>query len=300
MAETLGHDARTRCKRVIGEYPRWAPDETEAPQVSGYLGEGHSNVSVLLSGRHARWVLRLPRPGLPHGLDRHRELIIHERAAAAGLAPPVLYHDVAAGILLTAFVDASPEQGDPAPRSRGDDPATVAALLRAIHDLDPELPAPPGGDAPVLDTPTCLQESRATLSSDPLQDLDSMARRALAVCAERLAGTRAESRLCHNDLIRANRIDDGQRLLAIDWEYACHGDPFFDLANAAWEFDPASQGSLLRHYLGREEERGEAQRFADQLCMQAAIACCWHAERGQADLAAKARTRLCDQLRAQG
>ena len=36
---------------------------------------------------------------------------------------------------------------------------------------------------------------------------------------------------CHNDLLNANFIDDGERLRIVDWEYAGMGDRFFDLAN---------------------------------------------------------------------
>ena len=36
---------------------------------------------------------------------------------------------------------------------------------------------------------------------------------------------------CHNDLLNANFLDDGERLCIVDWEYAGMGDRFFDLAN---------------------------------------------------------------------
>ena len=49
---------------------------------------------------------------------------------------------------------------------------------------------------------------------------------------------------CHNDLLNANFIDDGERLRIVDWEYAGMGDPFFDLANFAinHELDASRQG----------------------------------------------------------
>ena len=36
---------------------------------------------------------------------------------------------------------------------------------------------------------------------------------------------------CHNDLLNANFITDGERIWIVDWEYAGMGDRFFDLAN---------------------------------------------------------------------
>ena len=45
----------------------------------------------------------------------------------------------------------------------------------------------------------------------------------------------APLRPCHNDLLAANFIQDGDRLWIVDWEYAGMGDPFFDLGNFAVE-----------------------------------------------------------------
>ncbi|MEO1080518.1 MAG: choline/ethanolamine kinase family protein [Pseudomonadota bacterium] len=300
MAEAPEDDVHARCQRVIEAFHRWAPDEPEAPRVSGCLNEGHSNISLLLTGHRASWVLRLARSGYVHGVDRSRELIFHGRAAAAGLAPRVLFHDLAAGILLTEFVGASTGK-TPHLRSASadprDDPESIAALLRAIHGLDSNLPdAQENHCASRLDTPAYLRDWRSSLSHDPLESLDASALRSLMECSERLTEGPVNDCLCHNDLLRANRVHDGQRLLAIDWEYASLGDPYFDLANAAWELTAVRQVELLHHYLGRREEPREAQRFADQLRMQAAISCCWHDVRGQSELATKARARLCNML----
>src|SRR5206468_1768757 len=38
-------------------------------------------------------------------------------------------------------------------------------------------------------------------------------------------------RPCHNDLLNANFIDNGERIRIVDWEYAGMGDPFFDPGN---------------------------------------------------------------------
>jgi thiamine kinase-like enzyme len=36
---------------------------------------------------------------------------------------------------------------------------------------------------------------------------------------------------CHNDLLAANLIDDGERVAIIDYEYAGNNDPCFELGN---------------------------------------------------------------------
>src|SRR5207245_7678561 len=59
-------------------------------------------------------------------------------------------------------------------------------------------------------------------------------------------------RICHNDLLNANFIDDGASIRIVDWEYAGMGDPFFDLGNFAvnHELDPSGERALLAAYFG--------------------------------------------------
>ena len=58
--------------------------------------------------------------------------------------------------------------------------------------------------------------------------------------------------LCHNDMLPANLIDDGQRLWLLDWEYAGAGHPLFDLAHAstAAGLSLEQQRALLEAYPG--------------------------------------------------
>ena len=56
---------------------------------------------------------------------------------------------------------------------------------------------------------------------------------------------------CHNDLLNANFLDDGE-IRIVDWEYAGMGDRFFDLANLSvnQEFGVAEDEILLTSYFG--------------------------------------------------
>ena len=62
----------------------------------------------------------------------------------------------------------------------------------------------------------------------------------------------AEPRPCHNDLLNANFLDDGEHLRIVDWEYAGMGDVFFDLANFSinHELDSTASAVLLEEYFG--------------------------------------------------
>jgi thiamine kinase-like enzyme len=59
-------------------------------------------------------------------------------------------------------------------------------------------------------------------------------------------------RPCHNDLLNANFIDDGERIRIVDWEYAGMGDPFFDLGNFSVNhgLDADEDAILLAAYEG--------------------------------------------------
>jgi thiamine kinase-like enzyme len=57
---------------------------------------------------------------------------------------------------------------------------------------------------------------------------------------------------CHNDLLTANFLHDGERLVIVDWEYAGMGDRYFDLGNFAVnnELGDAEEEHLLEAYFG--------------------------------------------------
>ena len=55
---------------------------------------------------------------------------------------------------------------------------------------------------------------------------------------------------CHNDLLGANLLHDGQRIQIVDWEYSGMGDRYFDLGNFAVnnELGPDDEEVLLTRY----------------------------------------------------
>jgi len=66
---------------------------------------------------------------------------------------------------------------------------------------------------------------------------------------------------CHNDLLNANFLRDGDHIWIVDYEYAGMGDVFFDLGNLAVNngLDEAAQERLLQHYfLGDVRDRHRA------------------------------------------
>ena len=58
---------------------------------------------------------------------------------------------------------------------------------------------------------------------------------------------------CHNDLLAANYLDDGERLWIVDYEYSGNADPTFELGNTCQElgWDDARIEALCTAYFGR-------------------------------------------------
>ena len=68
---------------------------------------------------------------------------------------------------------------------------------------------------------------------------------------------------CHNDLLSANFLGDGERLRIIDWEYAGMNDRYFDLGNLAVNNELSEADDELRcsrAYFGAEPARRGASR----------------------------------------
>ena len=185
------------------------------------LGGGITNHNLKVEVDGEMFVLRVAGQG--HGPARHRPRgrARGDRAAAAlGIGPEVVAFVEPEGWLVTRFV-----AGEIPPLERMREPAMlarVAAALRAFHD-----------GAPIAGSSTHSASWRipgdgARAGRD---DPGRVRVGARARDADRGEALRRRARPCHNDLLNANFLDDGERLCIVDWEYAGMGDRFFDLAN---------------------------------------------------------------------
>ena len=85
---------------------------------------------------------------------------------------------------------------------------------------------------------------------------DAFSGRLQGELARRRAALTPPARLapCHHDLHRRNLLDDGWRLLAVDWEYAGPGDPAADLASCiGYHALDAGAGEALLDGYGRRD-----------------------------------------------
>lgn len=218
---------------------RFAQQDPEAEALSGGLG----NRCWRLRDAGRDLVVRF---GAAHagafGVDRGDELLAHSVAAGHGLAPEILWHEAATGLLVTEFVPgriwSRGEARRPASAARG------GAWLRTLHGL----PVPEG--IARVDFGARAIELGEALPPDkfpaPLRECAALQRR-------RLGGTTIEV-LCHHDLHHLNIVDTGPRLVVLDWEYAGAGEPLMDLAGYAayHDLNGIAVAALLAAYAGGE------------------------------------------------
>jgi thiamine kinase-like enzyme len=177
------------------------------------------------------------------GIDRASEHVATQAAASLGIAPEVLAFVPEHSFLVTAFVAGVP-LAEPVLREPPSMVA-VARALRAFHEHAPALPTR-------FDVPQIARDYLA-LARDRGAELPPTATDAVRL-AERIAaalsGPEHAPVPCHDDLLGANILGDGDRIWLVDWEYAGMGDRYFDLGNLSINngFAEADDERLLEAY----------------------------------------------------
>ena len=214
------------------------------------LAGGITNHNFKVEVRGEAFVLRMggAQTGLL-GIDRQAEYQASLRAAEVGVGPEVAGFIEDEGWLVTRFIDGHPIP--PEEMLRSETIRRVSAALRKFHDSAPI----PGR----FDAHAVVEEYRrqAEARRVAIPGAYSAAHR----MSERIRRIRGPQPLapCHNDLLNANFLDDGE-IRIVDWEYAGMGDRFFDLANFSvnHEFGPAEDELLLAAYFGKANIDGLA------------------------------------------
>ena len=206
-------------------------------------GITNRNFLVAIAGRSDRYVIRLAGNDTHLlGISREVEHAATVAAAGVGVGPEVTAFIRPEGYLVTRFIEGAPVPDELI--HRPETIARVAASLRRIHDG----PAIPGLFVPlrIVEAYRALALARG-VRIPPEYELASLIGRRIELS---LLANPVELRPCHNDLLNANFIDDGERIRIVDWEYAGMGDPFFDLGNFSinHELTPDEDAHLLASY----------------------------------------------------
>ena len=211
------------------------------------LGGGITNHNFKVELGRDTYVLRIGgRDTELLGIDRRAEHEASLAAAAVGVGPEVVAFVEPEGYLVTRFVE-----GEIVPVETIRTPsciARVATSLRAVHA------GPPIQSR--FDSFRVVEAYCATATTHGVAvPAEYTTAKGVADRIEQARGVQPPV-ACHNDLLNANFITDGERIWIVDWEYAGMGDRFFDLANFSvnHELSPDENEELLRLYFGEASE----------------------------------------------
>jgi len=239
----LRGELRDQLVAALQRVPETAGRELTLTALSG--GITNRNFLITAAGTSERYVIRLAGNDTHLlGISREVEHAATVAAAGVGIGPEVTAFIRPEGYLVTRFI-----VGEPVSLEQVHQPATlrrVADSIRRIHGG----PAIPGLFVPlrIVEAYLALATSRGVPQPVAWDEAHAAGRR----IERALLDSPIDLRPCHNDLLNANFIDDGERIRIVDWEYAGMGDPFFDLGNFSVNHDltPVEDAILLEAYEG--------------------------------------------------
>ena len=195
------------------------------------------------------YVVRLPGKNTELlGIDREAERLATKKAADLRLGPRVAAMLDQPACLVTCFVESREVTAAELREPRYID--EVGEALRGFHRSGLELPTDFYVSEIVSDYAE-VSKSRGGTLPEGFQHARDYARKVVKAVRK---NADHQPLPCHNDLLTANFLHDGERMVIVDWEYAGMGDPFFDLGNFAVnnELGDADEERLLAAYFGEE------------------------------------------------
>ncbi|MEA2650353.1 MAG: hypothetical protein QOI85_74 [Chloroflexota bacterium] len=241
--DELRGELRDQLVSALQRVPETAGRELTLTALSG--GITNRNYLITAVGMPERYVIRLAGNDTHLlGISREVEHAATVAAAGVGIGPEVTAFIRPEGYLVTRFI-----VGEPVSLEQVHQPATIRRVAESIRRIHGE-PAIPGLFVPlrIVEAYLALATSRGVPRPRAWEAAHLVGRR----IERAVLDAPIELRPCHNDLLNANFIDDGERIRIVDWEYAGMGDPFFDLGNFSvnHELAPDQDLTLLEAYEG--------------------------------------------------
>jgi len=215
------------------------------PRTVSELPGGLTNRNYKVTTPAGSFVARISAGGELLAIDRDCEHRNSLTAAAAGAGPPVIEYRPQDSILVIGYIggrtltatDVADQENLP----------RIAQACRRLHSGGRF-----GNDFDMFDIQRrYLKAARENGFKIPA-GYDDLAARCEAA-EEALTSQKTRTVPCHNDLLAANFIDDGDRIWLIDYELSGNNDPCFELGNIAAEshLDRDALAALVTAYYQR-------------------------------------------------
>lgn len=230
------------------------------------LLRGVANDVYRINTTSGSYVLKHFRYDHPYGLDRAQEVAVQRQLAEHDLAPEVLHFDMAQGLMLQPFVEAT----DLAQSELGESERIqyLAQVSAHIHRLQI--------DVPVWSLRLRLQhycEGLAHFDADRARQFQKR----LQSFRKLIEGFGAHPTFCHNDLAY-HHVFVTEPPQVIDWEYSGMGDRNFDLASSMQvnQFDARQQQAFLNAYEAQAGVQINPEVVMDWLALVETISQLWY------------------------
>jgi thiamine kinase len=254
ILQSLPKNIRLKLEKTLAQWPQWKCDPvvTRAPTIIKVLTSGISNFSILVESEQ-HFVVRIDgfKPS-KYGLCRQSEWRTLEAAFNVGLTPRPCYFNPDLGSLVCDYLSHDAAQGL--------EVADVARLLHKIHRL------PPRHHRLNLAERNLRYERQLNRQGRSPNNIFRQYGVEVSRLLKEISKHPGETVLCHNDLLRANRVYSAGKLWAIDWEYCAMASPWFDIAVIVnGDALPVNEiEAFLMAYLGRapnDWERATLHRY---------------------------------------
>jgi thiamine kinase len=266
MTLALPRTVQYKLDQTLAQWPQWqcTPALTRSPEPVRALGPGVSNHTILVESTR-QFVVRID--GLvpaAHGLNRQVEWHTLRAAHSAGLAPCPRYFNPDLGSLVYDYL--------PPDATQPTDAAAVGRLLRAIHAL------PSRRHRLDLAERILRYEKQLEHRGVALGDTLRACHESVTDLLHQIGRQGAQTVLCHNDLLRANRLYSGGSLWALDWEYCAMASPWYDIAVVVHGDDLSAPDAdaLLIAYLDRTPTDGERKQLHRYGCIYRYLELIWY------------------------
>ncbi len=221
-AVLLGSE-RAAVTALVGQLPELSATEFSVAELPGGL-TNRNYVLTEVGGQNRKLVLRRSDPqSALLSIDRECEYLNSRAAAAAGVGPAVVGYLRGQGALVVEWIEA---------RTFTDADLNDSAALERVARTCAQLHAGPRfvNDFDMFDIQQAylqvVLDRGFRLPPGYLEHLPAVERMRQALALNAPATVP-----CHNDLLAANIMDDGERTWFIDFEYAGNNDPCFELGN---------------------------------------------------------------------
>ena len=231
---------RLTLEEALARVPQWERKEVKAVP----LGGGITNRNFRVDVEGEAYVLRIAGENTELlGIDREVEYAANLAAGQLEIAPEVVYFIRPEGYLVTRFI-----AGRPIPPAEIRQAETIKQLVRILTKVHAMAPIAGEFWVPrIVEDYTRIARQHGVAFPENFPWLIER----LHDAERALTANPFTWRPCHNDLLNANFLFDGQ-VRILDWEYAGMGDLYFDLANLSVNHDFTDEHDrvLLTSYFG--------------------------------------------------